>query len=217
MEIDHGNTFQLLHPFSMSISGITQSGKTQFLKSLLLNSNKIVTPAPDRVVICFTEEQEAYRELVSKLPHVELIKGLEFDLEEFNPDINNIIVIDDQMNDAVQSEKIHQLLTKGSHHKSVSVIILTQNLFPQGKHGKTMRLNTHYTVIMKSPTFASQINYLSRQVFPNKSRFLPDAYKKATKNPYSYLVLNLHPRCDDQYRVIQGILGETDKFVYLPK
>lgn len=80
-----------------------------------------------------------------------------------------------------------------------------------------MRLNTHYTVIMKSPTFASQINYLSRQVFPNKSRFLPDAYKKATKNPYSYLVLNLHPRCDDQYRVIQGILGETDKFVYLPK
>ncbi len=217
MDIDTSKTFKLLHPFSMTVAGIGQSGKTEFVKRLILNSKEIIIPSPDQIVISYTENQEAYTDICNQQTNVKLIKGLDFELDDFDSQKNSLLILDDQMCSIVQSEKIQELLTRGVHHRSISVIMLTQNLFPQGKHGKTIRLNCHYIVVMKSPTFASQINCLSRQIFPNTPNFFSDAYKKATKEPYSYLLLNLHPRCEDQYRVIQVILGEANKYIFLPK
>lgn len=70
---------------------------------------------------------------------------------------------------------------------------------------------------MKSPTLSSQVAYLGRQVFPTSHTFLPDAYKQATENPYSYLFINLHPRCEDKLRVGSGILSGEEEFVFIPK
>ena len=100
---------------------------------------------------------------------------------------------------------------------SVSVIILQQNLFPQGKHGRDIRLNSHYIAIMKSPTFLSQINCLGRQIFPNQPSFLSSAYKKATIKPYTHLFLNLHPLCDDKVRVSEGIHDDSNRVIYVPE
>jgi hypothetical protein len=216
MEIDSG-TFKLQHPFSLIVSGVTQSGKTQFCKRLLLELKDIVTPCPARIIISYTENQPAYEELSKNVPGIEFRQGLDFDLSEFNPKQPSIIIIDDQMNDVVANGKIQTLFTRGIHHSSVSVVLLTQNLYPQGKHGRDIRLNSHYLVVMKSPTFAAQISYLGRQLFPKNPAFLPDAYKNATAKPYSYLLINLHPLCDDRVRVLQGLFHRELKFAYLPK
>jgi len=110
---------------------------------------------------------------------------------------------------------MQELFTRGVHHRAVSVIIMQQNIFPQGKHGRDIRLNSHYIAILKSLMFLSQINCLGRQLFPQTPNFLSDLYKKTTEKPYSYLFVNLHPLCDHKVRVTEGILKGI--VIYVPK
>jgi hypothetical protein len=216
MEIND-EILKLLHPFSLIVSGVSQSGKSELVKKLLENCSEIIKPAPSNIIVCYSEDQQAYKDMKQINPDIQFREGLDFDLEEFNSNVPTILIIDDQMSDAVQNKKIQTFFTKGVHHRSVSVILLTQNLFPQGKHGRDIRLNCHYLIIMKSPTFASQVQCLGRQIFPNSKSYFSDAYKKATERPYSYLFVNLHPRSNDSTRVLQGIFPEENKYVYLPK
>ena len=229
--------FKFLHPFSLNVAGITQSGKTTFVEKLLRQSSSCVDPPPSKIVFSYTEEQPVYKDLKNSLSiPCEFINGLDFEIDDFQSDRNTLLVIDDQMNSALDSSKVQDLFTRGMHHRyvkdsilyylfsisllayrSVSLIVLTQNLFPKGKHGRDMRLNCQYITIMKSPTFASQIRYLGQQMFPRYPKFLPEAYSIATEKPFSYLVVNLHPLCEEAYRGIQGIFDGEDKFVYQPK
>ena len=43
-----------------------------------------------------------------------------------------------------QNEMIEDVFTEGSHHRNLSVINVTQNIFPSGKHAVTQRRNTQY-------------------------------------------------------------------------
>jgi hypothetical protein len=216
MEIEN-NPLRLLHPFSCIVSGVSQSGKTELVKKLLCQDTNIIEPCPKRIIVSYTERQPAYDEMAEHNNTIEFRQGLDFDMSEFDSNNPTVIVIDDQMNDVLRNEKIQTLFTRGIHHKSVSIILLTQNFYPQGKFGRDIRLNCHYFIVMRSPTFVSQIQYLGRQVFPHHSKFLLDAYKKATANPYSYLFINLHPLCNDKTRVLQGIFSGEHKYVYFPK
>jgi hypothetical protein len=121
------------------------------------------------------------------------------------------------MNDVVQNKNVQDLYIKKIHHKNLSVINIQQNLFPQGKYGRDMRINSHYIIVMKSPTFALQIATLGRQIFPEKPSFLSQAYKMATRNPYSYLMINLHPLCKEEFRLTEGILEKEKRYIYFPK
>lgn len=217
MESFERNSFKLRHPFAMVVAGIAQSGKTEFVKKILLNPEKIIDEPIDKIMISYTENQKAYLEMLEKNPDIELRNGLDFNLEEFDSTKNSVLVIDDQMHNAVKNEMIQTFFTRGVHHKNISIILLTQNIFPQGKFGRDIRLNCHYIVVMKSPTFASQIIFLGRSIFPSNPSFLPDAYKKATEKPYSYIVIDQHPLSNDKFRVTQGIFEGEARFIFLPK
>lgn len=215
MEIDE-SVFTFFHPFSMVISGVSQSGKSLFVNKLLSQSNSLIFPKPERIILSYEENQESYQHLSELNKSVEFRKGLDFDINEFHIDRPSLIVIDDQMRESLDDKIIQSFFTRIAHHRSVSVILITQNLFPKGKHARDVRLNIHYQVIMKSPTFASQICYLGRQLFPKNTTFLEDAYKRATEKPYSYLILNLHPKVG-QILVFQGIFENEEKFLFFPK
>jgi hypothetical protein len=215
MEVNQDNCFKFIAPFTMIVSGATMSGKTELVKIIILNAEKIIKPKPVNIVISYSVDQTEYKELQNY--GVKLVHGLEFEIEDFLPHTPSLLIIDDQMDDAITNEKINELFTKGVHHRNVSVIILQQNVFPQGKYGRTIRLNAQYLILMRSPMFLSQVMSLGRQLFPGKSKFLLDAYKKATAEPYSYLVVNLHPLCDDQLRITEGLFSESEKIIYLPK
>jgi len=215
MEVNEDNCFKFITPCSLIVSGATMSGKTELVKKIILNSNKLIKPSPENIIISYSSDQPAYRELEAF--GVKLVQGLDFEVEDFQPHSPTLLVIDDQMDDVVSCHKINDLFTKGVHHRNVSVIILQQNVFPQGKYGRTIRLNAQYIILMRSPMFLSQVMTLGRQLFPGKPAFLLDAYKKATAKPYSCLVVNLHPLCDDQLRISEGLFSDTEHIVYLPK
>jgi hypothetical protein len=201
-----------IHPFTCIIAGVTQSGKTQFVMNLIKNKTSLINPIPQNIVYSYSESQPAYSNVVAN--DVKFIHGMDFALDECQ---RTLLIIDDQMTDTMKDKNVQELFIRGVHHRNVSVILLNQNLFPQGKFGRDIRLNCHYYVIMKSPTLNSQVTFLGGQIFPSNPKFLVDSYKKATQNPYSYLILILHPLCNDQLRVRANIFPDEIQTIFLPK
>ena len=57
-----------------------------------------------------------------------------------------LLILDDLMRES-SSNVILDLFTKGSHHKNISVIFITQNVFHKGKAQRDISLNTKYLML----------------------------------------------------------------------
>jgi hypothetical protein len=58
---------------------------------------------------------------------------------------------------------------------------------------------------MKNDRDKQQISILSKQISPNNSNYIVEAYKDATKNPYDYLLLDFMPETDNLIRLRSNI------------
>lgn len=206
----------LKHPFTCVIAGPTGSGKTQFVKRLLTLDS--LEPPPSNIIWCYGEYQDVYDHLASLVPHLRFVEGFPDDLlSTLDRSQRNMVVIDDLMTEAGDNKKVTELFTKGSHHRNLSVILIVQNLFHQGKEMRTISLNSHYMVLFKNPRDASQISHLAKQMYPSKTKFMVEAYRDATSLPYGYLFLDLKPETAEDMRLKTNIFPPEYLTVYLPK
>lgn len=205
--------FKFKHPFTCIIAGPTQSGKTYFTFELLRNIKEMISPPPTKIIWCYGEYQDKLEELRDS---VELSEGLE-GLNNIDKNERNLVIIDDLMQEAGNAEEIANLFTKGSHHRNLSVLMIVQNIFHQGKIMRTVSLNAHYMILFKNPRDVSQVRHLASQLFPGNTKFLSDAYKQATSRPHGYLLLDLTQTTPDNQRVLSDILPSEEGYYYLPK
>ena len=100
-------------------------------------------------------------------PNVEFIKDLPNieHLESIADDKHNLIVIDDLQFSALNNAFIANLFSREAHHRNISVVLILQNLFHQGKYCRDISLNTHYFILFKNPRDVHQIRHLGSQVF----------------------------------------------------
>ena len=80
-----------------------------------------------------------------------------------------------------------------------------------------MSLNSYYIVLFKNTRDATQVANLARQMYPDKSAFMMEAFKNATSAPYGYLLIDLKQETDDKLRLRTGIFPEDVQYVYLRK
>ncbi|XP_055342017.1 uncharacterized protein LOC129590691 isoform X2 [Paramacrobiotus metropolitanus] len=115
-----------------------------------------------------------------------------------------LLILDDLMEEIASATKASALFTRDVHHKNVSVVFISQNLFKQGKNMRDISLNSQYMVVFKSVRDTQQIKTLAHQLgMPH----LPEAYKKAIKEPFGYLLINLRPETPDKARLQSNIFG----------
>ena len=119
--------FQFKHPFTCMVVGMTGSGKTVWVQSLLTQAYRMINLPPEKIVWCYTQWQPVYMEMLVtiKIPNIGFVKGIPTALEQdayFSVNKRNLIVFDDQMIDAGKDQKIVNLFTRGSHHRNLSVI-----------------------------------------------------------------------------------------------
>ena len=88
-------------------------------------------------------------------------------------------------------QRIADLFTKGSHHKNISNVYLTQNVFPQGRACRDIALNTQYLVLFDNPIDRQQLATLARRIYPSTSAMFMKRFEEATSRPYGYLVIDL--------------------------
>ncbi len=137
------------------------------------------------------------------------------ELDELTSDRQHrLIIVDDLAHEVLQNPDMELLFTQGCHHGKISVIFITQNLYGQGKHARTIALNTWYLILMKNMRDVSQISTLGRQLFPGKAKTFVEAYQDALKRPYGYLVVDTSPHGDDAYRIRTDIFPGQDPVIY---
>ena len=78
-----------------------------------------------------------------------------------------LIILDDLLND-VYSKDVCNLFTKGSHHRNISVFLIIQNIFHQGRYCRDISLNAKYLVLLKNVRDKKQFQYLAHLVFPEE-------------------------------------------------
>ena len=170
------------------------SGKSTWIKKVLIHSDQLIRPVPDRILWIYKRWQPLYDELKYWIPSIVFIEGITEDIK-YDTVINSrkrtLLIIDDMMKDATQDKEICELFTEGAHHRNLSVVCIMQNLFNKGKENRTMSLNSQYIVLFKNPRDRQQIGVLARQMYPGNSQKLLDAYEKAVSVPYGALVLDL--------------------------
>ena len=113
--------FQFIHPFTCMVTGMTGSGKTAWVQTLLQQAQTVIYPPPERIVWCYTQWQPTYMVLVATIPQIEFVKGIPPDLDHdsyFDVNKRNLIAFDDQMIDAGGDKQIVNLFTRGSHHRN---------------------------------------------------------------------------------------------------
>ena len=191
----------------------------------------------ERILFYYAEWQEAYRRLqydtrikeqpwgcsdtktARKKNIIEFREGLPRPEDYSNDPLSpKLVIIDDLMRESSSCDAIVDLFTKGSHHKNLSVILISQNLFHQGRGQRDISLNANYIVVFKNPRDRAQIRHLARQVYPDDPKFLEEAYYDATSRPHGYLLLDLKQSTPDEYRFRTCIFPEDMyHYVYVPR
>ena len=210
-------TFQ--HPYSMMVVGPSQCGKTHFVHQLL--THKCMTfpdKKPMRVYWLYNQWQPRYeeiqRDLQNKIRFVQGLPVLEDDLSDINPSKHTIIVLDDLMAQATDSPVVSKLFTQG-RHRNASVILLLQNMFPKGKYNTDISRNATYKVLFRSPGDRKQIDIMAEQTFAkDRPRFM-QAYRRETDRPYSYIVVDNHPRTTSEHQVVGDVFGDCYTYPHI--
>lgn len=211
-------------PFTAIISGSSNCGKTVLTHNILHYKKLLFDVLPQRTFLFYKKHQKSYNlmlksGLVDELIEVEdeMIGEKEFEkkVSPFKNGGGSLCIFDDcmEMIDSTNSK----IFTKIAHHENCNIIFLTQSLFVDNKHYRVMSRNSTYIIVMKNPRNVAQIKNLSAQMGVSDS-LLVDAYREATKEPYSYLFIDFHPTTPDHIRIRSNILpGPSPMKVYMHK
>ena len=207
-----------MYPFpkntSIAISGTTGSGKTMWVYKLLKQKDVMFEVSPTQVLYCYGIYQPVFQDMEREMSFINVHQGL--------PDIemlialnkNSLIILDDLARRIVESREMEELFTMGVHHRQLSVIYINQNMYCQGKYARTINLNTHFMILLKNPRDVSQVACLARQVFPHQSKAFIEAYQDCMKNSFGYLVIDLSPQGEDEYRLRTDIFKDDVTVIY---
>ena len=197
------------------VAGMTGSGKTAWVQTLLQQAQNVIDLPPERIVWCYSQWQPAYMVLVATIPQIEFVKGIPPDLEHdsyFDVNKRDLIVFDDQMIDAGGDKRIVNLFTRGSHHRNLNVIYIVQNLFHQGKGSRSISLNSHYLVLFKNPRDKLQIVTLAKQMYPGQTHSFIQRYEEAVQRRFGYLLVALRTTTQDSCRLRTNVLPGEERF-----
>ena len=201
----------LRHPCTILVCGATGSGKTVLTGNLIEKCNTLFCPSIEKVYYVYSIMQPHFEVIQQKSPvPIQFFNNLE---EIPNTShLNCLLVIDDFMSlhrDSELEKNIASYFIKRSHHENISCAYLAQNLFNDSKTHRTISLNSQYIFLLKNPRAMSQVRYLASQIYPGHTKFLTDAYKDATTQPYGYLMLDFQQQTPETLRVRTDILNQT--------
>jgi len=168
------------------------------------------------IIWCCSEETAVPRQQLKKL-------GLNITYQEGLPEsygnargAPSLIILDDLLNEAYGRD-VCDLFTKGSHPRSISVVLLTRNIFHQSTHCRDISLNPKYLVLLKNVRDKNQFTFLARLVYPEQSQNLYKSFRDATECAHGYFILEFAQDTDDGLRFRTNVFpDEGQPVVYAP-
>jgi hypothetical protein len=123
-----------------------------------------------------------------------------------------LIILDDLFTE-VYSKQVCTLFTKGSHHRNICAINNTESVH-QGTYCRHTSLNIKYLVLLKNTRDKQQFTHMERQVYPENSKSLYEAYLDATDKAHGYLVLDFLQDTEDKLRYRTNIFPDEHPIIF---
>lgn len=211
------------------IAGPSGSGKTYRTMSFIECKNYIFTNPACMQKILFYYNVET--DLFKKYRHMENIewineypKNLSYIEETANKYKDTggcTVIIDDFASQLAPS--LEKLFTALSHHKNITIFLITQNLFFGSKTWqRNISLNCKHFLIFPNYRDKNQFNQFARQLepIPGQAKYLIEAYDEVAKRAdYSYLWVNCEPNLRNKFlRIKTNVFkDEWPILFYVPK
>lgn len=197
----------------MIIAGPSGCGKTTFTCNLIKNLD-IIDTSIEKIIWCNNEIGALpSKSAFSKSLNIEYLSKIPEKFENYEKE-PLLVILDDMMNDANSSVQVCELFTKGSHHRNISVVLITQNIFHQSKYCRDISLNAKYIIIFKNPRDKAQFNHLARQIYPENVKAIQKIYKEITTIGHSYLLIDLSQGINDLLRFRTNIFNRDYSICY---
>ena len=207
---------KFLHPFTMLLAGSTGSGKTQWLMRLLEHVDMMID-AKLSILYCYGEVNE-YTLALNSHPRCTTHHGVPTEQQikdASKASCGKLLLVLDDLLVNLRAPFLDTLFTKGSHNWNVSVILVTQNAF--ARELRVARTNSHYLVLMRNPAGELQVRTLGAQLFAKRLPYFLESYRDATRERFSYLLIDMHPKSDDQLRLRTHIFPNEITVAYIAK
>lgn len=210
-------------PSTFILAGSSGCGKTEMTLNIVRNADVMFEDSrcAQNVVYYYKQWQDSYDRVqkegiihhwVNELP---TCNDLTERTETFKQTGGSIVVIDDFAGEL--NKDIAHIFTALSHHLTLVVFLLTQNLFSKNPVFRDISLNSKYIILFKNPRDSSQINNFARQFSPGKVKFIVESFRKATEFAFSYCLYDSCQTTPDMLRVRSHILPhEAPMKIWLP-
>lgn len=200
---------RLKTPFSCIVAGAPLSGKTNFVKRLLEEKERLIDNKFDYLIWFYGQETTFIQTLKNNIFGITttIVQDLPEDFTQYiKPNERGLIVIDDLMQSAANSKQVTDLFCNKIQHNNVSVILLLQNIFYHGSERTTLVRCVHYLVIFKNPMDQSIPIYLAQKLMPRHKKLFLEMFDHATFKAHGYLF------CDGKQDTPHEARFRTDLF-----
>ena len=192
--------------FKIFACGPSRCGKTCFIIDIIHNLQNITKAPPNKILYVYKVWQQKFDELQESglVDHFvqdqnDLVKNLKI-LSNREP---SLIVFDDLINSS-NLQEIANLFVVDGRHSNYSLIFLSQRMFVNNESFRQISNNCDYFAVFKNPRNSSEVRVLAQQLTPGSLELI-NIYSEATKDPFSYLFINLTQECDETVKYLSHL------------
>ena len=167
------------HPCRVSVAGATGTGKTAYMADTVLKGR--IQPPPQRIVLICRYHQAVYDQLRNVVRHMEIHTEIPTTVRWSRPGMRTLVILDDVMDTVYGNKEVCKIFTGGSRHADISIFILQQDCFPEGRHAVTDRKNLSHLVLTDTGLGRGQVLDLARSVMPLTPKAMYEAYEEVMK------------------------------------
>ena len=198
---------KLQKPFRLIVGGPSGSGKSFFVKNLVENNhfesdfNTIHYIYPEYLDECPISdfETETPLECTAGLPSCKDLSLIEN---------NSLIILDDLMLEVSNCDNIARLFTVIARKKNISVILIVQNVYQQGKNFRNIRLSATGLVLFKFYAGIDTNKRILRDV--GMSSLIPNSImEEVFSYKFNYIFVDLHPNRHSDFSALRSNIFEN--------
>lgn len=176
---------RLKENFKLFVSGPSRCGKTFFVADMLQNIQTFAKQPPSLIIYIYKVWQSKFDEMKS-LVHV---------------------FLEDEENIVNKIKEYANLFTVDGRHMNMSMVFLTQRMFVNDEYFRQISQNCDYFFLFKNPRNSAEIRTLAQQVTPGTLHLIK-IFIEATKDPFSYLCVNLTQECQPEVKYLAQLFDK---------
>ena len=199
---------KLASPFRLIVAGGSGSGKTELVKRMI----------KEDLSKRFKDIHYCYPNYLTDIPAdfsvpVQYNAGLLSKSELKDILDGSLIIIDDLMMESAANEDVAKLFTVVARKRNISVILLVQNIYQQGKYFRNIRLNATGIIMFKFRA-GRDVNKRLLRDLGLQDMISVDQLDRALSKKYSYILFDLHPDRHCDFGCVRSNIFDTNFRVF---